>query len=756
MVGSIEDKQNSSIVRLHSCASAVFSKATELKNTRKRMGVTLRVAQASESSPDKQLKLVDTQNGLESVRCLATSRPRSASTLFQQPGKMPVILDNNRKSDKSNNATNKTVTNFINRPVRICDKQLPSCPNDFSKTSGYANKSDDAVDSDALNDYLNGGNNSQEQEEELLQYFQQSNSSSSDLELSGLTPEAEQSLKQDEVSQLRIILHENLKDSVSSTKAGRQSVPVNKRHILPKHNMILPTILRHSNPLNTRRRVSFETNTIEQSQDKIDTTRLSSSSSKTMPQSPNTRRRIFNFTPISPGPHSPINERASKSSSTNASPFVSPRNTPIPRSRSNLPGSCRPRSSQKVMLRSMSCNEARTPNRNDMFMVPTNGSETIRQVHSPLVAVSNKTSHSLHDLTYEPPNLACVPFLSDLAAQKPLLINYPSQENLQEIKNAHQIQWPDREISKLLQSERQQYVKKQIFCRSQSVPLHRMVDPALLSPITTHYLAPSSLSHSFNPSASSSIATTPVPSESNDFSSIGPCEDSGYLLDVGPLASTDRNFLIENKELIEENLSYVFDLLDEEEPKIVPGHTTVKQTKITDSNSAMTDPLPNENLSNSILQSDSIVLGNNWMNVTTLNNNSVASALLNNGPKMIHSRSYPNTPLPIPNASFAVQCPEDSNGSRSYPTTPLNNLQQGAYRENNEPMLFEPSFNAVNLPNQSLNISTVCSTSVECNVADLLEPNVPQDETEDLGSLSNFEALQDVVTISPLFTEFVD
>lgn len=48
-------------------------------------------------------------------------------------------------------------------------------------------------------------------------------------------------------------------------------------------------------------------------------------------QSPNTRTKYFSFTPISPGPQSPLKTPSTPS----ASPFVSPRNTPVPRSRQN-------------------------------------------------------------------------------------------------------------------------------------------------------------------------------------------------------------------------------------------------------------------------------------------------------------------------------------------------------------------------------------------------------------------------------------
>lgn len=47
-----------------------------------------------------------------------------------------------------------------------------------------------------------------------------------------------------------------------------------------------------------------------------------------VPQSPNTRTKYFSFTPISPGPQSPLK-------TLSASPFVSPRSTPVSRSKPN-------------------------------------------------------------------------------------------------------------------------------------------------------------------------------------------------------------------------------------------------------------------------------------------------------------------------------------------------------------------------------------------------------------------------------------
>lgn len=136
------------------------------------------------------------------------------------------------------------------------------------------------VEKDAMDEYL-GTNSSQEQEEELLKYFKNNN------------------IEDSKLSQLRQLLETQITGKIENNP-------------LPLKN-IGPTPTKQAIPSNlqtncTRRRVSFE---------------------DPVPPSPNTRRVNFSFTPISPGPISP----KSKCSSTNASPFVSPRNTPVPRVR---------------------------------------------------------------------------------------------------------------------------------------------------------------------------------------------------------------------------------------------------------------------------------------------------------------------------------------------------------------------------------------------------------------------------------------
>ncbi|XP_043790081.1 DNA-binding protein RFX7 isoform X1 [Apis laboriosa] len=771
VVQSIEEIQNNSnpSVVMTNCVNK--QRDIKPKNSRKRANV---LSQPSETSPEKQTKLTE-QQIQENVEHSNMLLPKLTS--IQRPRKISVILAGNLKPTKckTNEVNNQSIKNCDNEST--CSKsciKLNGCRTSFESSSSaeestiltkdqirllqensnLADKTEKlgSIDSDALDDYLNGGNNSQEQEEELLQYFQQSNSSSSDVEANTITID-EQISRSDKVSQLRLILQQNLKGGtvhapdVLPATIIRQNVE--KREITQKHNLILPTLLNHSNQNNTRRRVSFETNVIEHVQD-------SNTITNTVPQSPNTRRRIFNFTPISPGPHSPINGRASKSNSANASPFVSPRNTPVPRSRSNLQASSSRARVHKSLSRSISCSMPYT-SKNDTFVVPTSGPELVRQTSStpqlPLISTkssevqvdSNSTQISV--TKREGQGSQCAAFLSsDLAPQKQLLINYPSQENLQEIKNVYQKNQPDQEISELFHNNKQ--FTNELY-RSQSVPLHRMVNPALMSPISTQHCLSSFQSQSFNPSTNSSIAPTPVPSEFNDFGSMSQSEGpSTYLLDdVDPnFISDDQNFLMSDKEITPENITNILNILDEEGTQslqIIPEQST--EEGLMENNSIVLDGLPNSNLN---LSEEDMLDPSNVLDIP------VGGALQ----KIIQSRSYPNTPLPVPVSTYTPSYTEDSNGSRSYPSTPLHTVQsQETYQETNEPMLSSPTLNSLNLHNETANEST--SNSLCRNVVDLLEANFlgeTDTETNDLDTLGNFDGLQDVDSLTPLFNEVTE
>lgn len=772
VVQSIEEIQNNSNPSIVMTNCVNKQRDIKPKNSRKRANV---LSQPSETSPEKQTKLTE-QQIQENVEHSNMLLPKLTS--IQRPRKISVILAGNLKPTKckTNEVNNQSIKNCDNEST--CSKsciKLNGCRTSFESSSSATEESTvltkdqirllqensnladkteklGSIDSDALDDYLNGGNNSQEQEEELLQYFQQSNSSSSDVEANTITID-EQISRSDKVSQLRLILQQNLKGGtvhapdVLPATIIRQNVE--KREITQKHNLILPTLLNQSNQNNTRRRVSFETNVIEHVQD-------SNTITNTVPQSPNTRRRIFNFTPISPGPHSPINGRASKSNSANASPFVSPRNTPVPRSRSNLQASNSRARVHKSLSRSISCSMPYT-SKNDTFVVPTSGPELVRQASStpqlPLISTkssevqvdSNSTQISV--TKREGQGSQCAAFLSsDLAPQKQLLINYPSQENLQEIKNVYQKSQPDQEISELFHNNKQ--FTNELY-RSQSVPLHRMVNPALMSPISTQHCLSSFQSQSFNPSTNSSIAPTPVPSEFNDFGSMGQSEGpSTYLLDdVDPnFISDDQNFLMSDKEITPENITNILNILDEEGTQslqIIPEQPT--EEGLMENNSIVLDALPNSNLN---LSEEDMLDPSNVLDIP------VGGALQ----KIIQSRSYPNTPLPVPVSTYTPSYTEDSNGSRSYPSTPLHTVQsQETYQETNEPMLSSPTLNSLNLHNETANEST--SNSLCRNVVDLLEANFlgeTDTETNDLDTLGNFDGLQDVDSLTPLFNEVTE
>lgn len=706
----------------------------------------------ADSSPEKQAK-----------HSAETTPPDDGScTPIHESGKIPVILANNRK-------------NFSeaadSQPPKSCDIDIQCAKLNGRSTVMEPKTNNDEIpllenspllqrtklriiDSDSIDDYLHGGNNSQEQEEELLQYFQQGES---DVETGSIIPPITDlsSSRSDKVSELRFILQQNLKATTRSVTNQTTSTPV---------NIPIKQEEKHANPTTTnvnniRRRVSFETSVIEH--DSITT------SSHTVPQSPNTRRRIFNFTPISPGPHSPINGRASKCNSANASPFVSPRNTPVPRSKSNLQNGYRSRSAKKTLSRSISCNVPYT-NKNETFVVPENTRQVAR---SPLVLTKTSDTQVRNQLLKD-----CSGFPS-IEPQK-MIGNYQdNQDNLRvhrevhleinqeinhevnheanhevnqvnhevnlepnqevKVKNIYKTQ-SDQEISELLNDGKQKLEvtqqTKELYSRSQSVPLYRMVNPTLISPVsTTQFLTPFL---SFNPSTSSSIAPTPVPSEFTDFYSIDAPDDAMYLLEDANFMSDDhQQFLMNDKEMSSENINNFLNILNEEQEILSHNGQGVMETS-----SLILDSLPNSylNITNDSGIDAGIVIEN-----TSLQ-------------KMIQSRSYPNTPLPMPiTSACALPFTEDSSGaSRSYPTTPLHSVQaREQYSESNEPMLSSPTIDTLNLRGDVT--ATNSSESVCQSVADFLEPSFLDNvQNGDLDGLDSFEGLQD--TLPPLFNEVVE
>ncbi|XP_046613521.1 uncharacterized protein LOC124301930 isoform X1 [Neodiprion virginianus] len=756
-------------------STAISSKDPKIRNPRKRANLNVG-SMKSESVVEKQPKLLNSPDIVQTVN--NNPLPRLAS-IQRTGGRKSAVSANSVKLTKF-----KVIQATFNQPEENCDIQSSNRSNNCAKLNGCQNVSDITdvstiankqpqqsqesskttnktsktctLDSDALDDYLNGGNNSQEQEEELLQYFQQSSSSSSDTEVNSLSTDVDLVSRSDKVSQLRLILQQNLKVNATGHSTAEDPITVlspginlalEKAGIASKPNAILSSLLNYPSQSGTRRRVSFETNVVEHFQDH-------SSQVSTVPQSPNTRRRIFNFTPISPGPLSPINGRASKPNSANGSPFVSPRNTPVPRSRSNVQSNvCRSRTSQKPFSRSMSCSTPYT-NRNDIFVVPTEITRPISASQSPpsggklndLQTPANATSVLAKvDEPQRPASSSILP--TDFTSQKQLLINYPSQENLQEIKNSYQktTKAPDQEISELFHDEKN-FTTEQLFYRSQSVPLRRMVNPTLMSPLSSQHYPICFQSHSFNPSTSSSVAPTPVPSEFNDFGPIGHIDGGSFLLNDadGNIMPNDDNFIIGDKEISTENLTNIFNILDSQSSQsleILPEHNTSDEPIV--SNSLILNSLPSTHLN--------LNVGDILEPETALD--SPESSTLQ---RMMQSRSYPNTPLPMALSYASPYADDVTSGSKSYPTTPLHPIElKEVYTESSEPMLSSLNLNSLQLHGETVN-SDSSSNNVCRNVTDLLESSFLADnegETDSLDPLGNFDGLQDVDSLAPLFND---
>ncbi|KAJ8869115.1 hypothetical protein PR048_030681 [Dryococelus australis] len=596
------------------------------------------------------------------------------------------------------------------------------------------------LENDALlTDYFHGGNNSQEQEEELIKYFQHQNSSSSNEEVEEVlrqnlqTPEESPNAasKCDQLSQLRLLLERNLKpirshstsanryadrdgnkvnfsapsaavsstpsvDHTGSTEGNLPNSCTTKELVMTaskslsllsrrsqqhsragsKPNLTLPS-LTSTNPscnLATRRRVSFETSVMEHA----------------VPQSPNTR----SFTPISPGPYSPVAiPRNCKSSSANASPFVSPRNTPVLRSKHNcsqgsnlqpysyVVASNGPRCRHPVpakIVRSNSVNSHNISSRcrlshpqantfaiPDSFPFESTGfkqNQTSAKVLPPMLplSISAPQSPMLH---YQHLNVRNCKGASDM------LTTYGESLLKEAAKGCHvtpneglgncngvpsnvgviplyPVDTLSQEVSQIFQdaSSDQKNIEallaalpssSQMSYRSQSVPLHRMMSgSSLVSPQFTQSspLYPGQQqTFTFNSlsSATSSVAPTPVPSEFMDFTGLGETEAESE----------------ETEGINTESLAQILNILNS---------STVQ--KVVDS-ASLTIGVGED------------VEGENF-------------ALHNQQRNSYSSRSYPNTPVPYKNSSnrdplvssFNLNL-DDNFGmmSRSYPSTPLLN-----------------------------------------------------------------------------------
>ncbi|KAF5275195.1 hypothetical protein FQR65_LT04227 [Abscondita terminalis] len=179
------------------------------------------------------------------------------------------------------------------------------------------------IDKSALDDYL-GANNSQEHEEELVKYFENKDRNS-DQDVSNKLTQlrqlliTQQNLETNTVQETSLNTVPLLNCNTSAFTKTNYKNAAGNLNVTPCYAKPFDGTTSNMSSEGARRRVSFETYHPED----------------TVPPSPNTRRKNFNFTPISPGPLSP-NGRQSKCSSTTVSPFVSPRNTPVPKAKGNV------------------------------------------------------------------------------------------------------------------------------------------------------------------------------------------------------------------------------------------------------------------------------------------------------------------------------------------------------------------------------------------------------------------------------------
>lgn len=346
--------------------------------------------------------------------------------------------------------------------------------------------------------------------------------------------------------------------------------------------------------LATKRRVSFETSILEDP----------------VPPSPNTRRKNFSFTPISPGPHSP-GGRQSKPSSTNASPFVSPRNTPVPRSKTTghippasasfvaqqtvNPGRKHLKSSHRLKSEADLFTDQEQTERTKPFIqsldITSKCNLPMSAPPSPMLPYKHKTNHNTN-------------LLQKLLDSNNKVAYIPDYEKT--------IQNPiSPEVSQLLNSN--QYPNTNSY-RSQSVPLHQMASN-LMSPC----LANNQTQFNFN-FESSSVPPTPAA----EFTEFEPFADSDIL----------------NNGLNHENINQILNILDTTPTNQIDVQENVQGENIfnfTTSN-VLSNDLPFNSLQNEMMQQSAINKPMRSQSIDEIGNISQQKFQL--------SRSVPSTPLP--------------------------------------------------------------------------------------------------------------
>lgn len=335
------------------------------------------------------------------------------------------------------------------------------------------------IDKSALDDYL-GANNSQEHEEELVKYFENKDQSS----------DQDMSMKLTQLRQL-LITQQNLESNTA--QGGLNTVPVLNSNAsafikASQKNMAqcYPKSFDGGNYSSegARRRVSFETYHPEDA----------------VPPSPNTRRKNFNFTPISPGSMSPTG-RQSKCSSTNASPFVSPRNTPVPKAKGNIHQNV---NSSYIVNQPSSCSGVFNLSNSQKSLISVKTNLKIKQE----VDISNDPDQMINQISdsNEIHHFPIHGYLPMSAPPSPKMMKNRNSHLLQKLLNnkppyssryqPHAGDNLSAEITHLLSSQaplssaEASYRSQSASYRSQSVPLHQMslkLNQHLLSPAQENY-----------------------------------------------------------------------------------------------------------------------------------------------------------------------------------------------------------------------------------------------------------------------------
>lgn len=511
------------------------------------------------------------------------------------------------------------------------------------------------IDKDALDDYLYSGSNSQEPEAEIMQYFQ--NGDPVNLDKVEVKLSEDPLEKNDKISQLRLLLEKNLKTNKDEMEQVFQADAAQK-------SLILSSLLSSGSGLNTKGKVSFDTHNTD-----------------SVPPSPNTRRKNFSFTPISPGPNSPGTK--SKNSSTNASPFVSPRSTPIPlsnkyvRNRTTITQNSTNRIKQPQRIKTEEHKLSIDISKAGEFVIPNDRKALpMSAPPSPMLLHRQQTSNQtyLHNLLdndlwsgsnyVQSDNKNIDEYINkklqmDKNISK-LKIDFKEDKRIDKDEKIHSADLLSREVSQFFPDEG---YNNSVF-RSQSVPLHQMkpVEENVLSPANPYYNPPVNYNYVSNvTSTCSSVGQTPVPNEFSDFTSLN--------------------------ELNNENLDKIFHILQNDSNQLLVNNQSdinLLQTFPTEINS---DP------SNVLMRSQSIDF--------TINQN------VKYPPHFPPSRSVPSTPLPFQKEKLILN--PSTYDSKSYPTTPLINetgfnYKMGDYLLNGQPIRkhqYDPSFIKKNVLNET-------------------------------------------------------